>query len=314
MSAYQQFNAMRLYEAVDPLLTYFRPQSSRFPPANIIHGLTNVELSFAYLLGFEIDDFVRPPNVAISTPTLTSLAKFVDRYPSADIEIVLDLLLRPTATPFTLRLQSLCAITGYNVILAQDDVVKLTIPGSIQRIAVGLMIVTEHSRITEVNVFVPMRFDPRNVNVVVVDDTHLNDMFRLVGDLIPTNYSALNLNTVCVPYCLSEKQRQIVVDAFPNLNIEFSSRIGNIPHPVSRSIDFCFNKCVTDYVYHTAKNPDSVWDFAGRITDQPRQPFTVQPISIDTRDAARSLSDYDTIVNKLGKSDNVMSIASCLVD
>ena len=110
------------------------------------------------MLGFEIDDFVRPNNATISTPTLTSLAKFIDRYPSADIEIVLDLLLRPTAMPFTLRLQSLCAVTGYNIVLAQDDVVKLTIPGSIQRVSIGLMIVTEHGRITEVNVFVPTRF------------------------------------------------------------------------------------------------------------------------------------------------------------
>ncbi|KAH9416492.1 hypothetical protein DERP_014541 [Dermatophagoides pteronyssinus] len=57
-----------------------RGRSSRNPPpSNIIYGLTNVELSFAYLLGFEVDDFVRPPNTTMSTPTLTSLARFVDR-------------------------------------------------------------------------------------------------------------------------------------------------------------------------------------------------------------------------------------------
>nr|QPN36947.1 polyprotein [Shenzhen toga-like virus] len=314
MSVYQRLAAMRLYEAFDPLLTYYRQQDSRHPPpVNIIYGLTTVELSFAYLLGFEIDDFVRPNNAPVSTPTLLSLARFIDRYPSADIEIVMDVLLRPSAMPITLRLQSLCTVTGYNIVLAQNNVVKMTIPGSIHRVTIGFMVTTEYGRIVNINVFVPHRFDPRRITSTVVDDKYLNQMFELVGDLLPTNYNVLNSNKITVPYHLSETEKQHVIDAFPNLDIEFSARIANIPHPVSRSIDMCFNKCVNDYVYRTVENPESVWDFAGRITDQPHQPFVVQPISIDTRDAARSISDHDTVVNKLGKANNIMSIASCLV-
>ncbi|KAH9416496.1 hypothetical protein DERP_014545 [Dermatophagoides pteronyssinus] len=271
---------MRLYEAFDPLLTYFRQQDSRSPPpANIIYGLTTVELSFAYLLGFEIDDFVRPNNALISTPTLSSLARFIDRFPSADIEIVMDLLLRPSAMPITLRLQSLCTVTGYNIVLAQNNVVKMTIPGSIHRVTIGFLVTTEYGRIVNINVFVPNRFNPRRIIATVVDDRYLNEMFQLVGDLLPTNYSVLNSNKITVPYHLSESEQQHVIDAFPNLDIDFSLRIANVPHPISRSIDMCFNKCVNDYVYRTVENPESVWDFAGRITDQPHQPFKIDDLA-----------------------------------